>query len=146
MPTKKKANPKPGGRPTKYLPKYCNDVVTYGKQGKSRIWICATLNIVEQTMINWEAKHPEFLESMEVAMAQSQLWWEDAGQKGMTAPGFNAAIWSRSVSARFPKSWREKSTVVVEPIDLTGLPKDDLIALREIAERAARLGGRGSPD
>ena len=144
--TKKNANPQPGGRPTKYLPKYCKDVVEYGKLGKSRIWMCATLGIVERTMITWEEKHPEFLQAMEVAMSQSQLWWEDAGQKGMAAPGFNAAIWSRSMSARFPKSWREKSTVVVEPIDLSGLPKNDLVALREIAERAARLGGRSSEE
>jgi hypothetical protein len=40
-------------------------------------------------------------------MAHSQLWWEDAGQNGMTADKFNASVWSRSMAARFPDDWRE---------------------------------------
>ena len=40
----------------------------------------------------------------------SLRWWEDVGTQGMQAgPGaFNAAIWSRSMAARFPETWREK--------------------------------------
>jgi hypothetical protein len=144
--TKKKANPQTAGRPTKYLPKYCTEVVEWGKAGKSRIWMCAEMGVVERTMITWEEKHPEFLQAMEVAMLHSQQWWEDAGQKGMTAPGFNGSVFSRSMAARFPRSWREKLEVTPGLPDLSGFSKDELDALDAIAAKAARFAVRGNPD
>jgi len=46
---------------------------------------------------------------MEIAMHHSQLWWEDAGQNGMMDKSIDASIYSRSMAARFPADWREKS-------------------------------------
>lgn len=99
----------PGGRPTDYDPSYCAKVVEWGKAGKSRAWICAELGVVRNTLKNWEAAHPEFLIAMEHAKLLEQQWWEDAGQGGMVMPGFGASVWSRSMAARFPDDWREKS-------------------------------------
>jgi len=97
-----------GGRPTDYDPAYCDQVIEYGKQGKSRAWIAAKLDVVHQTLKNWEAVHPEFLEAMTRASQFSQMWWEDAGQVGMVGDKFNSSVWSRSMAARFPNDWREK--------------------------------------
>lgn len=102
----------PGGRPTDYDPAYCDQVIEYGKQGKSRAWIAAKLDVVHQTLKNWEAVHPEFLEAMTRAAQFSQMWWEDAGQVGMVADKFNSSVWSRSMAARFPNDWREKTAHV----------------------------------
>lgn len=98
----------PGGRPSAYDPTYCDKVVEWGRQGKSRAWIADELGVVRNTLKNWEAEHPEFLIAMERALIASQRWWEDAGQNGMTSREFNAPIWSRSMAARFPDDWREK--------------------------------------
>lgn len=98
-----------GGRPTDYDPGFCASVIEYGAKGKSRTWIAATLGCSRQTLHNWEAAHPEFLDAMDRASLLAQLWWEDSGQDGMAKPGFNAAIWSRSMAARFPDEWREKT-------------------------------------
>jgi hypothetical protein len=145
MPTKKKANPQKAGRPTKYLPKYCTQVIAWGKEGKSREWICANLDIVVQTMANWEAQHPEFLEAMELSLLQAQMWWEDAGQNGMTKDGpFNAAIWNRSMSARFPKSWRDKLEVTPGVPNFDHLTQQQRDELRTIAEATARLSSGGT--
>lgn len=97
------------GRPTEYMPEFCDKVIEWGKQGKSRAWIADELGVVRNTLKNWEADHPDFLTAMERAQIASQRWWEDAGQNGMTSREFNAPIWSRSMAARFPDDWREKN-------------------------------------
>lgn len=102
---------RPPWRPTDYKPEYCEMVIEWGMQGKSRAWICAELGVVRNTLKNWEAAHPDFLIAMERAKLAEQRWWEDAGQAGMVAPGFGATVWSRSMAARFPDEWREKSEV-----------------------------------
>jgi hypothetical protein len=109
--TKKKPLPHlPAGRPSEYDPSFCERVIKYGKKGKSRTWMAAELGCVRQSLYTWEQIHPEFMDAMAKAAAFSQQWWEDAGQDGMKAQGFSAAIWSRSMSARFPEEWREKQS------------------------------------
>ena len=98
-----------GGRPTDYRPEYCDDVIEWGKLGKSKAWMCASLDIARTTLDLWIETHPEFSYAMDKALTNSQLWWEDAGQRGMETQGFSAPIWSRSMGARFPNDWREKS-------------------------------------
>jgi hypothetical protein len=109
--------PRPPWRPTDYKPEYCEKVVEWGQAGKSRAWICAELGVVRQTLKNWEAAHPDFLVAMERAKLAEQQWWEDAGQGGMVMPGFGSSVWSRSMAARFPDDWREKSE---QDLNLTG--------------------------
>ena len=51
------------------------------------------------------------------------MWWEDAGQDGMVGEKFNGQVWGRSMAARFPDEWREKTAVVGDanepPVQLT---------------------------
>lgn len=98
-----------GGRPTAYKPEYCELVIGYGKQGKSKAWMASAIGVVRLTLDNWIKAHPEFAEAMEIALLHSQQWWEDAGQNGMMLKSVDASIWSRSMAARFPADWREKS-------------------------------------
>lgn len=98
-------------RPTEYRQEYCEQVIEYGKQGKSLVWMAAELGVSKPTVQNWMAAHPEFLAAMETARAFAQKWWEDAGQAGMVTPGFSASVWSRSMAARFPDDWRESKGV-----------------------------------
>jgi hypothetical protein len=96
-----------GGRPTDYDPSYCEDVITYGRIGKSLTWIATEIGVTRQTLHNWKDAHPEFLDALTRAKDLSQRWWEDKGQEGMEQQGFNASVWSRSMAARFPDDWRE---------------------------------------
>lgn len=99
------------GRPTDYRPEFCERVIDWGAQGKSRTWICSELGVVRQTVRTWEGLYPDFLAAMERAMVLSQRWWEDKGQENIQAERFQASMWSRSMAARFPDEWREKSEV-----------------------------------
>jgi len=100
-----------GGRPSDYDPSYCDVVVKLGKDGKSKAQMCSHLDISRQTIDNWAEAHPEFLEALTRAMAHCQAWWEDEAQKNLTIPGFNAAVWKKSVEARFRDDYTERQEI-----------------------------------
>lgn len=99
----------PGGRPTDYKPEYCEAVIEWGKLGKSKAWMCSKLETTPQTMAAWCEAHPEFLEAITRGVTHSQEWWEDKGQDCIEKAGFQGSVWSRSMAARFPNDWREKT-------------------------------------
>lgn len=136
----------PVGRPPKYRSEMCAQVIEWGKQGKSKTWMAAHLGVNKVTLHEWINSIPEFSNAMDLAEYYSQVWWEDAGQNGMLMPGFNASIWSRSMSARFPKEWRETKNAEitgadggaikldVQRIDVNNLPGRVLDALEQALE------------
>ena len=102
-----------GGRPTDYLDTFVDDVVAWGKEGKSIAWMASEMDISRTTIYKWIDEHEEFSYAMKRAKEHAQRWWEDKGQECMVMmPGmgnFNGSVWSRSMAARFPEDWREKS-------------------------------------
>ena len=96
------------GRPTLYRPEMCEQVVEWGKLGKSRAWIAAQFDVAKHTLAIWEEAHPEFLGAMARAKTFEQCWWEDKGQNALDAAVFQSSMWNRSMAARFPADWREK--------------------------------------
>ncbi len=100
-----------GGRPTKYDPAYCVLAIDSGKLGKSTEWIACEIGVHVDTVYEWAKVHKEFSEAITLAKQLELQWWEDAGQREMTNTGFSASAWSRSMAARFPKKWREKTQV-----------------------------------
>lgn len=99
------------GRPTDYLPAYCEQVKAWGKEGRSKAQIADRLDVARQTLDNWAAVHPEFLDALTRARDSAQAWFEDKGQDGLTAPGFNASLWAKQVSCRFREDYTEKTEV-----------------------------------
>jgi hypothetical protein len=113
-------------RPTDYQPSYCEDVILLGKAGKSKAQMAASFDVSRQTIDNWAAAHPEFLEALNRAMAHCQAWWEDTGQTGLVTQGFNAAVWKKSVEARFRDDYTERQE---QTITATVANKIELVAL-----------------
>ena len=97
------------GRPTKYRPEMCEQVIEWGKLGKSRAWMCSRLDISHQTLLRWEAENDVFREALTCAEMHAQAHWEDLGHDNIAAQTFQSSVWSRSMAARFPKTWRETS-------------------------------------
>jgi hypothetical protein len=100
-------------RPTDYDPAYCEDVIALGREGKSKAQMASHFDVSRQTIDNWASAHPEFLEALTRAMAHCQAWWEDKGQAGLSFPGFNAAVWKKSVEARFRDDYTERQEQTV---------------------------------
>jgi transposase len=103
----------PTGRPTDYLPEFCERVIEYGKAGKSVAWWAAELGVNKDTLYEWVKVHPEFSDAFNRGRLESQRWWEDLGQEYALSrkdgPTLNAGVYNRSMAARFPDDWREKS-------------------------------------
>lgn len=103
------------GRPTDYRPEFCEQVIEYGKLGKSLAWMASEFDVSRECIYEWMRVHPEFSDAMTRARAHSQRWWEDKGQDNiLSLPGqgtLNAGVYSRSMAARFPDDWREKQEI-----------------------------------
>jgi hypothetical protein len=134
------------GRPSKYDPAYCDQVIELGKEGKSRWQICSILNIGYHNMNAWEGAHEDFRRALEQARLDSLCYWEELAQNHMIenpgGPKLNTGLWSRSMAARFPAEYRENSKVEVTgkndgPIevdhvhDFASSLLDDLLATRQ---------------
>lgn len=104
-----------GGRPTDYRSEYCALVVELGKQGKSVVQMACAIGVSRQSLYEWSSAHEEFSDAFTLAKQWAQDWWETQGQCGLTADRFNAAVWSRSMAARFPEDYQER-----KGIELTG--------------------------
>lgn len=115
---------RPVGRPSDYKPEYCKLIIELGKQGFSKVQMAAELDVAKSTIQEWEKAHPEFSVALTRAMTHSQAWWEKKGQDCLVMPGgvkFEASAWSRSMAARFPDDWREKSETTLSNPDGSGL-------------------------
>lgn len=134
------------GRPSKYDPAYCDQVVALGEEGLSRWQICSRLGIGIHNMNAWEGAHEDFRRALEQARLDALAYWEDLAHDHIReAPGgvkLNTGLWSRSMAARFPEQYRENSKVEVTgkndgPIEVDMIHDfsqsllDDLLAARQ---------------
>lgn len=102
------------GRPTKYDSSYCDQVIQLGKLGMSVVEMAANLGVGRTTLErDWPEAHEEFSQALTHARECSQAWWESMGRSnlimGPQTGTFQASVWSRSMAARFPNDWREKT-------------------------------------
>ena len=123
--------PNPVGRPTDYKPEFCDEVVQFGKQGKSITQIACLLDVGKATVYRWEEQFPEFRDALIRAREFAQMWWEDQGQLGLTADKFQGSLWAKQVSCRFPDDYREK-----QDLNLGGQKNNPIVITRE-EDRAA---------
>jgi hypothetical protein len=66
-----------GGRPTDYLPEYCEGVIAAGERGKTLTWFAAKIGQAVRTLYHWKDAHPEFSHACDRARAAFQAHWED---------------------------------------------------------------------
>jgi hypothetical protein len=102
-------------RPTDYKPEYCDQVIEWGRMGKSLTWMASQLDISRDTIYDWVKTKPEFSDAISRAKAHAQAHWEDLGEVGLSTQGFNASVYTKSMAARFPEDWRDNKAV-----ELTG--------------------------
>lgn len=95
------------GRPTKYDPRYCTQVIRYMAKGYSKDVVAAKLGISRDTLYEWCKAHQEFSDTIKVGEAKSLLFWEKTGIEGMMGKikGFRPAVWIFVMKNRF--GWRD---------------------------------------
>lgn len=97
------------GRPSEYDPAFCQRVVELAREGMSLTEIASELDVARSSLYEWEKVHPDFSDALARARQECQAWWERKGRSGLDAPGFNASLWGKNVSCRFPRDWTEKT-------------------------------------
>lgn len=97
------------GRPTDYRSEYCQRVVELAREGMSLTEIACELDCSRQSLYAWGETHSEFSDALARARQECQAWWERKGRDGLATPGFNASLWGKNVSCRFPDDWTDKT-------------------------------------
>ena len=105
------------GRPSQYRPGFCEEVIALGKQGMGPTQIAAALDVSKAVLYYWRQTHPDFDEAMLLAKTHEQNWWETVGQNALFADRFQAAVWSKSMAARFRDDYAERRETTLTGVD-----------------------------
>lgn len=99
------------GRPTKYKPEYCEQVVEHMAKGFSFESFAAIVEVNIDTLYEWANVHPAFSEAKKLAFSKCRHYWEKLGIEGLHSKFFNSAIWIYNMKCRFRKEWHDNITV-----------------------------------
>lgn len=96
------------GRPTKYTDDMPDRVVELGKQGKSPAQIACALGVSRSVLYKWADEREEFMTALTRAKDFEQAHWEDLGHNALFADKFQAAVWKKSMEARFREDYTDR--------------------------------------
>ena len=97
----------PGGRPTKYKPEYCDQLIEFMAKGFSFEAFAGEIEVALDSLSKWVNEHDAFSASKKIGQAMSRKWWEKAGQDGMYAgKAFNPTVWIFAMKNRF--GWKDQ--------------------------------------
>lgn len=102
----------PAGRPTKYKPEYCQEIIDFMSKGYSATAFAAKIGVHIDTIQEWKNTHAEFSAAYKKAHAAAQFFWENKGLENLITDGkekFNAAVWIFWMKARF--GWRDRDEI-----------------------------------
>lgn len=101
------------GRPTKYTPDMCDEVVRMGRYGASKAEMALELDVAMSTFFLWMDEHPHFSEAVKKSTELSQGWWERVGRQATIGEvdGFNATSFIFNMKNRFKEDWRDRQEV-----------------------------------
>lgn len=114
------------GRPSKYLPEYCEAVVEHMAEGASITSFAASIDVARDTISEWASKHPEFSAAVKRGKAKCAAWWEKRGREGAqngAAPGANTLV-IFGLKNMAPDDWRETSQIDHRSSDGSMTPRE----------------------
>lgn len=100
-----------GGRPTKYDPKMCDQVIDCMAEGMSKIETAGTIGITSETLYQWVQKYPEFSDAVKLGVELSNTWWERKGRINLENKDFNATLFYMNMKNRFKWADRQETDV-----------------------------------
>jgi len=136
------------GRPTKYSPEFCEEIIKLGEEGKSIAQMASHFDVDKASIYRWSEEHEDFRTALARARAHAQTWWENAAQENVGNKNFNAQIWLKSVASRFREDYTDKQVtelsgpngtplqVQSQVIDARKLDQEQRDALRAIIHAA----------
>lgn len=121
------------GRPTKYDPAYCDQIVEFMGRGYSMTAFAGEIGVARSTINEWMGHHPDFSEAVKVGQAKRTRALETTLLAGETGPKVTAHIFALKNAC--PEEWKDKIAHVgggdeddpirtVSRIELVGVPSD----------------------
>lgn len=109
----------PAGRPTKFDPSMCEDLISLMREGASKTEVAAELGISWDTLARWQKENPQFSEAIKVGERLSEAWWLKKGRLNLENKDFNYTGWYMNMKNRH--GWRDKQDVTSDnqPINVT---------------------------
>lgn|SRR3990167_7086635 len=109
-----------GGRPTDYIPEYCEQVEEFMSTGLSQEAFAGNIGVSEDTIYEWKKVHKEFSEAVKRGVSKSRKFWEELGLVGTTEGNhFNAPTWIFNMKNRF--KWKDRHDITTDDEKLDGL-------------------------
>ena len=99
-----------GGRPTKYTPEFCEQIIDFMAEGYSVTAFAGSIRVSRATIYNWADEHPEFLDALQTAQAIAALWWEDRLRAVAEKNEGNATAAIFGLKNRAADDWRDKQS------------------------------------
>lgn len=121
------------GRPSKYKPVYCNEVIETMATGLSLTAFAGVIGVSRDTVNAWQHEYPEFSDAVKTAKAKRTMTLERQMLAMENGPAVTARIFALKNAA--PEEWREKQHI---EHSVTG-ELADIIAQRRA--RVAKLNG-----
>lgn len=97
------------GRPSKYDPAYCEDVIDHLAEGASLTSFAAEIGVARSTINEWIGEHSEFSEACARAKAKCAAWWEKTNRTLASTGTGNHGACKLGLTNMAPDEWREKT-------------------------------------
>lgn len=114
MSTKKVESPRPNGRPTKYKPEYCEELIEYMAKGFSFEAFAGKIQTHKDTLYEWCKVHKDFSDAKSLGLSRALVFWEEIGIRGLWneegGPKLNTANYIFQLKNRF--KWTDRVEVL----------------------------------
>jgi hypothetical protein len=95
------------GRPTDYLPEFCERIIELGKQGMAVVEMANALEVCKSSLYDWSELHPEFATAFKRAKEASEVATFKKFDMWIKDREVNSALAIFTACNRFPH-WRRQ--------------------------------------
>lgn len=78
---------RPEGRPSKYKPEYCEQIIKFCSEGYSITGFAGSIGVCRDTIVEWARVHPEFSLAVQAAKAAAAYSYEKDAKRIRTDGG-----------------------------------------------------------
>lgn len=134
------------GRPSKYNPEFCQQLIDHMAQGLSFESFAAVIGVNQDTLYEWTKVHDEFSEAKKTAYNANLLFWEKQGIDGLysivetdeegkivRSKSINSTVWIFNMKNRH--KWRDKQEGEEDQININLTLADRMAKARSRASK-----------
>jgi hypothetical protein len=97
------------GRPSKYKPEYCQQVIDTMSEGYSLTAFAGSITVAAETVYAWMERYADFSDAVARARARRVMWWEHKLKTSRKGAETSAAMFA--LKNANPLEWRDMRTL-----------------------------------